>query len=35
MALILAFLLALAAASPKPSVNTSDDLSLRGYDAVA
>ena len=36
MALILAFFLALAAASPKPAVNTpSDDLALRGYDSVA
>jgi hypothetical protein len=36
MTVILAFLLSLAASSPKPAVNVqSDNLALRGYDAVA
>ena len=36
MAFILALLLSLAASAPKPAVNTqSDNLALRGYDAVA
>ncbi len=36
MAFILAVLLSLSASSPKPAVNTqSDNLALRGYDAVA
>ena len=35
MALVLALFLALAAASPKPAVTTpSDDVALRGYEAI-